>query len=1044
MADIIDSIVSKDALEQVKELKKLLNSLLSDFSKATEVATKFTKELEGKKGDPSEPIKKVTKALTEQEKAVKAAVVTNHKIIVSETKAHKLAIQRKVDLAETNRLIREEKKLKDAARNSIGRANLLIAKWTREQAKLNTATEEGVRLNKAYNKAIAKADKFRKANINSVEKQRLNIGNYNKALGGLRYTMLGFLSVGAGMAAVFSQIKKGMGDARTLEGVKIAFDKLNDPQLLSNLQKATKNTVNNLDLMKAGVQAKNLGVPIKQLGTLFGFAQQRALETGESVDYLVDSIVKGIGRKSPLILDNLGISAIALKDKLGGVAAASASVGQVAEAVGKIIEEEQQNSGKAIDLTQSSLLRAQSAWENMRTELGVSLLPVIASLTSAVVELGIEILKIPRNFKKLEESNETVKKLSKSTSSLVNSFKPLVETVGAIFKRLASVVGWFYSKIWIPFVTKVLDVWAERLKFLSSATNAFGEMFKTHVKAMEKESVKLSKVLKDIFSGDLASLKADLSTKLTGYYNYFKSLGNAALRGWKAGASPSGEPITVDYFVGDKKKLVRQPTTPGKQAGAELTKEEIAAAKRRAKAAAAEAKRIAKEKARLAELERKAKWDLMVELLQIQSDGNKNLRDNENNSLDQRLEAAYQYAENKLAIVDAQEKKELGQSKLTTSQIKLIHVKATREREKVLAEHRKKSYDIIVKADEKELKRAEEHSKSLYKEFEISKQSGIVSLIEQLEIAETILENQELLGDEKIKLQRHINKITQELREENEEKQELQDEKELEKMRKHYATLQKIIEELAGSLKDFSALATEARLEAIGAEMNALKIRYDLEEKLITHSADTQEEKDRKITRLTLQRATQERVLAEESLRIRQRQAKFDKAVNIAAIISTTALAIITQWKDGLAATRLPRSIAAGLTGAAALAKAIAAPIPQFAEGTSSAPGGYAIVGERGKELVIEPSGKKYITPSTDTLVELPKGSKVIPNHNLDSYLYANPRINRFSSTSTGATIVDFNETNHKLDILNDTLKKKNLSVTYNNRDRSYRNSKIY
>jgi len=65
------------------------------------------------------------------------------------------------------------------------------------------------------------------------------------------------------------------------------------------------------------------------------------------------------------------------------------------------------------------------------------------------------------------------------------------------------------------------------------------------------------------------------------------------------------------------------------------------------------------------------------------------------------------------------------------------------------------------------------------------------------------------------------------------------------------------------------------------------------------------------------------------------------------------------------------------------LARAAAAPLPQFAKGTNSAPGGLAVVSENGQELVIEPSGKKYLTPAKESIINLPKGSKVIPNDQL-------------------------------------------------------------
>lgn len=70
---------------------------------------------------------------------------------------------------------------------------------------------------------------------------------------------------------------------------------------------------------------------------------------------------------------------------------------------------------------------------------------------------------------------------------------------------------------------------------------------------------------------------------------------------------------------------------------------------------------------------------------------------------------------------------------------------------------------------------------------------------------------------------------------------------------------------------------------------------------------------------------------------------------------------------------------------AAQSAFVLAQPVPEFAEGTKGKPfkGGKAIVGERGVEKVVTESGKVYFTPPTATLVDLPKGSQVIPNHAL-------------------------------------------------------------
>jgi hypothetical protein len=64
----------------------------------------------------------------------------------------------------------------------------------------------------------------------------------------------------------------------------------------------------------------------------------------------------------------------------------------------------------------------------------------------------------------------------------------------------------------------------------------------------------------------------------------------------------------------------------------------------------------------------------------------------------------------------------------------------------------------------------------------------------------------------------------------------------------------------------------------------------------------------------------------------------------------------------------------------------LAQPVPEFRKGTQGKPhkGGPAIVGEEGVEKVVTESGRVYYTPPTATLIDLPKGSQVIPNNMLD------------------------------------------------------------
>lgn len=151
--------------------------------------------------------------------------------------------------------------------------------------------------------------------------------------------------------------------AGKVEGVRKAFDRINQPNLLDNLKEATRGTVDELKLMQVAVQAKNFKIPIDNLATYLQFATQRAKETGESVDYLVQSIVLGIGRKSPLILDNLGIGALEVREEFN-------KTGDMAKAVANIIDREMDSASDSVVTLADKAQRAEASWRNMMAEIG--------------------------------------------------------------------------------------------------------------------------------------------------------------------------------------------------------------------------------------------------------------------------------------------------------------------------------------------------------------------------------------------------------------------------------------------------------------------------------------------------------------------------------------------------------------------------------------------------------------------------------------------------------------------------------------------------
>ena len=178
------------------------------------------------------------------------------------------------------------------------------------------------------------------------------------------------IAIGAAAAAINAftdacgeAINRGAELAKQAEGIKRAFDRLNQPQLLDNLREATHGTVSDLELMKNAVKFDNFNLSLEQMGTFLAFAQQQAKDTGQSVEYMVDSIVTGLGRKSLPILDNLGLSAVDIRKKME-------EVGDMTTAVAEIIKERMDKAGGYVETAADRAAQANAKLENAMLELG--------------------------------------------------------------------------------------------------------------------------------------------------------------------------------------------------------------------------------------------------------------------------------------------------------------------------------------------------------------------------------------------------------------------------------------------------------------------------------------------------------------------------------------------------------------------------------------------------------------------------------------------------------------------------------------------------
>lgn len=182
-------------------------------------------------------------------------------------------------------------------------------------------------------------------------------------------------------------VNGGLEMAEQADGVTKAFNDLNQEGLLDNLRKATKGTVNDVQLMTAAVQANDFRIPLEDLGKYLEFAQLKAQQTGQSVDYMTNSIVTGLGRKSPMILDNLGISAAEISEK-------TKETGDFMKAVAEIVDTQLAAAGETYISAADRAAQKTVELQNAQKALGDEILPLKEQWDDAYADMQLNTISL--------------------------------------------------------------------------------------------------------------------------------------------------------------------------------------------------------------------------------------------------------------------------------------------------------------------------------------------------------------------------------------------------------------------------------------------------------------------------------------------------------------------------------------------------------------------------------------------------------------------------------------------------------------------------
>lgn len=125
-----------------------------------------------------------------------------------------------------------------------------------------------------------------------------------------------------------------------------------------------------------------------------------------------------------------------------------------------------------------------------------------------------------------------------------------------------------------------------------------------------------------------------------------------------------------------------------------------------------------------------------------------------------------------------------------------------------------------------------------------------------------------------------------------------------------------------------------------------------------------------------------ERQIAEE----KRKQAIFDKAVGATTAFVQTAMGVTRALGSAPPPLNFALAALVGAAGAVQIARILSAPIPAYARGVQSSPEGWALTGEKGRELAVTPKGE-LVMHDKPAYRYLEQGTTIIPNSKTESLM---------------------------------------------------------
>ena len=287
---------------------------------------------------------------------------------------------------------------------------------------------------------------------------------------------------------------------------------------LEKLREASRGTISDMDLMLAANQAKLLGVgqSVEELSNLLEIAAFRGRAMGLSTTQAFSDMVRGIGRTSPMILDNLGIIVDAdstytawaekigkTKDELTKQEKVNALLNKTLEQGNALMDESGGLTHDAAEAYEQAAANTANYTNMLKEQLSQALLPLVVAYNESTVaamawedqlKLGMEVTG--KHGWQITELKNGEKQLNQETQLLVEAYLHAQEagearTAQLMGEKAATLETAEAQAVYVADLEKLLKLQEN----ISDATQSFNDKQADNLKKQDEVKAKIADLI---------------------------------------------------------------------------------------------------------------------------------------------------------------------------------------------------------------------------------------------------------------------------------------------------------------------------------------------------------------------------------------------------------------------------------------------------------------------------------------------------------------------------------------------------------------------